>query len=151
MEVGRVTGYIYSVDPGVDRYHIISNSSYHTTIPNLWSHSLCPRRWVIWYLLTWFLHVSTWNCNFSWIQFGCYEMCGKVLLVGSLPSSSIVSPQWPPSHKSGISLHGRDRVLLWLCSSTIRGPTDNMYVYRETGIMHGILWCCESSAYNKDK
>jgi len=29
-EVDRVTGSIYSVDPGVDRHHLISISSYHT-------------------------------------------------------------------------------------------------------------------------
>jgi len=29
-EVQRVTGSIYSVDPGVDRHHLISNLSYHT-------------------------------------------------------------------------------------------------------------------------
>jgi len=30
MEVERVTGSIYSADPGVDRHHLISISSYHT-------------------------------------------------------------------------------------------------------------------------
>jgi len=30
MEVDRVTGSIYSADPGVDRYNLISISSYHT-------------------------------------------------------------------------------------------------------------------------
>jgi len=29
-EVERVTGSIYSTDPGVDRHHLISISSYHT-------------------------------------------------------------------------------------------------------------------------
>jgi len=31
-EVDRVTGSIYSADPGVDRHHLISISSYHTMI-----------------------------------------------------------------------------------------------------------------------
>jgi len=47
-EVDRVTGSIYSADPGVDRHHLISISSYHTKkihsiFPNFYSHSLCPR------------------------------------------------------------------------------------------------------------
>jgi len=49
-EVDRVMGSIYLADPGVDRHHLISISSYHTIevhsiIPNFWSHSLCPRRY----------------------------------------------------------------------------------------------------------
>jgi len=47
VEVDRVTGSIYSADPGVDRYHLISISSYHTMkihcmITNFCSHSVCP-------------------------------------------------------------------------------------------------------------
>ena len=30
-EVDRVTGSIYSADPGADRHHLISIASYHTT------------------------------------------------------------------------------------------------------------------------
>jgi len=60
-EVDRVTGSIYSADPGVDRHYLISISS---------------------------------------IPFGCRERWGGVLMLGSLPSSSFVSPQWPPSGAS---------------------------------------------------
>ena len=47
-EVDRVTGSIYSADPGLDRHHLISISSYHTMkihsiFPNFCPHSICLR------------------------------------------------------------------------------------------------------------
>ena len=47
--------------------------------------------------------------------------------------------------------HGRVQVLLQLCSTTICGQIDRMYIYRKTYIMHAILWCCESCDCNKDE
>jgi len=63
MEVHRVMGSIYSADPGVDRHHLISISSYHTmkihtvSFPTFGlTHSVHdfvdPHRWVVSCLLT---------------------------------------------------------------------------------------------------
>jgi len=110
---GTVTGSIYSADPGVDRHHLISISSYHTmkihtlSFPTFGlTHSvrdfvdprngMDPQRRVVSYLLTRFLHSSSQHRSFSWIPFRFRETCGGVLMVGSLPSSSIVSPQRLP-------------------------------------------------------
>jgi len=71
--------------------------------------------------------------------------------VGSLPSSSIVSPQRPPSGASVSSLNGRVQMLLRLCSSTICSQIDRMSMYRKTYIMHAILFCSEASDCNKDE
>jgi len=65
---------------------------------------------------------------------GSRKWCGGVLMVGSLPSSFIVSVQWPPSGVSLSSLNGcvQVQVLLQLCSTTICGQIDRMYIYTET-------------------
>jgi len=82
MEVDRVTGSIYSADPGVDRPHLLSISSYHTmTIPTLCFPTFgltCsvqdfldpynyvdPQRQVVSYLLTQFIPSSKQNRYFS--------------------------------------------------------------------------------------
>jgi len=52
-------------------------------------------------------------------------------IVGSLPSRSVVSPQWPPSSVSLGAVNGRLQVLLRLCPTTIRGQIDRMYIYRD--------------------
>ena len=72
-------------------------------------------------------------------------------MVGSLLSSSVISPQQPPSGASFSALNGRLQVLHWLCSTTICGQIDRMYIYRDTWIMHAILWGSESCDCNKDK
>jgi len=59
-------------------------------------------------------------------------MCGGLLLVDSLPSSSIVSPQFPPSGASLSFLTWCVQLLLLLCSTIICGQIDHMYIYRET-------------------
>jgi len=53
-------------------------------------------------------------------------------LVGSLPSSSIVSPPQPPNGVHLRSLNPCVQELLRLCSRTICGEIDHMYIYRET-------------------
>jgi len=110
-------GSIYSADTGVDRCYLISISSYYTmkiytlSFPTFdLTHSVCDfvvplncldaQRRVVSYPLTWFIHSSNQNHSFSWIPFGCRVRCGGVLMVGSLPSSSIVAPQRPPSGAS---------------------------------------------------
>jgi len=160
-EVDRVMGSIHSADPGVDRHHLISTSSYHTMKIHTLSFPTCgltcsfqdfvdpcncvdPQQRVVSYLLTRFRRSSNQNCCFWSIPFGCQERCGGVLMVGSLPSSSIVSPQRPPSGASISFLNGHVQVLLRLCSTTIWGQIDHMYIYRKTQIMHAILWCSES-------
>ena len=162
-EVDRVTESIYLAVPGVDRHwHLISISSYHSmtihtlSFPTLvLTHSvrdfMDPQSQVVWYVLTQYLCSSNQKRSFWWIPFGFHKRCGRVLMVGSLPSSSIVSAQRPPSGASLSSFNRRVQVLLWLCTSTICGQIDRMYIYRETYIMHGILWCSESCDYNKDK
>jgi len=44
------------------------------------------------YILTLFLCCSSWNPSFTWIPVGCHERFGAVLMMGSLSSSSAISP-----------------------------------------------------------
>jgi len=81
---------------------------------------------VVSYLFTLLLCSLSQNRGFSWIPLGCQEWCGGVLMVDSLPSSSVVSPQWTQS-----CLNGRLQVLHWLCSTTIFGQIDRTYIYRK--------------------
>jgi hypothetical protein len=98
-EVDRVTGSIYSADPGVDRHHLISISSYHTMKIHTLSfptfrltrsvrdflgprNRVDPQRRVVSYLLTRFLRSSNQNRCFLSIPFGCRERCGGMLMVG---------------------------------------------------------------------
>jgi len=55
-----------------------------------------------------------------------------MLIVRSLPSYSIDSPQWPPSDASLGSLNGRLQVLLGSCLITISSQIGRMYMYRDT-------------------
>ena len=147
-EVDRVTGSIYSADPRVDTHHTISISSYHAMKIHTLScptfgltrsvrdvvdscNWVDPQHRVVSYPLTWFVCSSKQNHLSSWIPFGCCERCSIVLMVGFLPSSSIVSPQRPPSGASLSFLNGRIPVLR-LCSTTICGQIDHMYIYTET-------------------
>jgi len=138
-EVDKVTGSIYSADPRVDRHYLISISSYYT----MKLHILCFPTFglthcvrdvvdsycqVVSYLLTGFLRFPNQNCSFSGILFGFRERVGRVLRVGSLPSSSIILPQWPPSSASLSSLNERIQVLIRLCSTTICSPIEHMYI-----------------------
>jgi len=149
MQVDRVTGSILSADPGADRDHLISITSYYTMKIHtlLWPtfgltctawdfldprNCVDPQCGVVSYLLTWFLLSSIPNCSFSWIQLGCHKRSGGVLMVASLPSGSIVSPQWPPTGASLSSLSGSVQVLLELCSTTICCQIDHLYIYRKT-------------------
>jgi len=126
---------IYSGDPGVDRHHPIFISSCHTTKIHTLSfptfgltssfrdlvdlrNSVDPQCRVVSYLPTFFLCSSSWNRSPSQSLFGCGEWCGGMLMVGSLPSGSIISPQQPPSGASLGSLNERPQVLLRLCSTT---------------------------------
>jgi len=93
---------IFSGDPWVSRHHFIFISSYHTTKIHILS---CPtfgltrsfqdfvdsHGRVVSYLLT-FLCSLSWNCLISWILFGCHERCGGMLMVGTMPSISVVLP-----------------------------------------------------------
>jgi hypothetical protein len=74
-----------------------------------------------------------------------------MLMVGCLPLSSIISPQWPPSSASLSCPNGRVHVLLWVCLTTTCGQIDRMYIWTETQIMHFILWCSESCDCKKDE
>jgi len=160
-DVHRVTGSKCSADPRVDRHYPISISSYHTmkihTVSFPPSGLTCSvrnvdhQRQVVSYLLTQIPHSLNKKRSFSWIPFGCCARCGRVLMVVSLPSSSIVSPQWPLSGASLSSLNGRVQVLLRLCSTTICSQIDRMYTYTEAWIMHPILWCSESCESNNDE
>jgi len=148
-------GSIYSGDPGVNRDHLIFISTYHTTkihTPSFPTFGLTcsfrdflyprnctdPHGRVVSYLLT-FLCSSSKHRSFSRIPCGHREMCCGMLMVGSLASSSVVSPQPPPTGASLRSLNGRLQVLLQSCSTTICGQTDHKYIYRDTSILHAIL------------
>jgi len=72
-------------------------------------------------------------------------------MVGSLRSRSIVSPQRPPRGASLGALNGSLQVLLRLCSTTIRGQNDRMYIYRDTDIMHALLYGSKLCDCNKDE
>jgi len=63
-----------------------------------------PHGRVVSYLLTLFLRSSSQNRSFSRIPFGCRERCGGVLMMGSLPSSSAVSPQRTPSSSNVVMM-----------------------------------------------
>jgi len=132
-EVEWATHSIYSGDPGVDRYQLIFISSCHTMKIHTLSfptfgltrsfreflhpcNCVDPHGRVVSYLWT-FLHSSSWYCSPSRIRFRCRERCGGMLMVSSLPSRSVVSPQWPPSGSSLGCLNGHLQVLLRLCSS----------------------------------
>jgi len=146
-KVERVTVNNYSSASGVDRHHLISISSY---LIIQWKYTLYlsqllvpfglstlswivgiawdPQRRVVSYLLTPFLLSTMPNRSLCLITFGCCKRCTAVLMVFSLPTSSITSPQWPPSCATLIILNGRVLVLLQLNSSTICGQIDCMYI-----------------------
>jgi hypothetical protein len=107
-----------------------------------------PQRQVVWNILFCFLLSLNKHRYYIWIPFGCRETCNDVLIVDSLPSSSIVSPQRPPHGTSQSSLV---QVVLQLCSTTICSHIDSMYITRETNKLHSILWCSKSCDCNKDK
>jgi len=161
-EVDRVSGSIYSADARVGWHHLISisscNENSHSIFPNFWSHSHCtryfvephnrmdPQCWVVLYLLTRILPSSNQNCSFSWILFECCERYGGVLMVGSLPSSSIVSPQLPARWCIA-------KFSQWACPSApriildyhLRPDLPYVYIYRELNngfhiLMWRILW-----------
>jgi len=151
-------GSIYLGHPGVDRHHPISILSYHTMKIHILSfptfgltysvgdivkprNCIDPQHRIVLYLLTQFRCSSNQNRSFSWILLECHEWSGRVLIVGSQPSSSIVSLQWPPSgaslcspngHVPLSSLNGCVMVLLRLCLTTICGQITHMYIYTET-------------------
>jgi len=134
-EVEWATRSIYSGDPGVDRHHLIFIASCHTMnihtlsfptfglprsfFPDCIDSRNCvdPHSRVVSYLHTFFQHSLSQNRTPSRIRFGCCERSGAMLMVGSLPSISVVSPQRPSSGASLCPLNAH----LWLCSTTICG------------------------------
>jgi hypothetical protein len=143
---------IYSADPGVGRHHLISISSYHTMnvhtlpLPSLgFTRSVrdfvdpCiaidPQLRVVSCLLSRFLRSSNHYHSLARIPYGCRETCGGMLMVGYRASSSIISPQWPPS---GAYLSSHVQKLVRLCSTTIGSQIDSFHIYQETEIMHTI-------------
>jgi len=105
-EVETVTLSTYSADPRVDRHHLISILSYHTMKIHTLSFPtfgltrcvqdfMYPQCQVASFLLTRFLHSSNQHSPFLWIPFWSHERCGRVLMIGFVPSHSIVSLQRP--------------------------------------------------------
>ena len=117
----------------------------------IWNISNYQEHIVVLYLLTQLLCSSNQKCSFSWNLFGYHKRCGRVFVLGSLPSSSIVSSQWPPSGASLSSLNGRGLVRLRLYLTTISGQIECTYIYRKTYKQHAILWCSESCDSTRDK
>ena len=142
-EVDWATWSIYSRDPWADRHHLIFISSRHTMkihtqffptfklTRSVWDF-MDPHDQVVSNLLTFFLRSSSYNPSPSQLLFVCCDRCGEMLMVGSLPSSSLISPQRPPSGLSLGSLNRCLQVLLWLCSTSICGQIDHMYIYRDS-------------------
>jgi hypothetical protein len=137
--VDRVTRNMYSANPRVDRHHLISISSNHTMKVWTLSSSTFVRSRFFWYLidphchgvlypLTRFVLFSNQQCDFSCIPFGYCERCGGVMMVGSLPSGSIISSQWLPSGPYVSFLNGCVQVSLQFYSTTICGQVDHMYI-----------------------
>jgi len=93
--------------------------------------SMDPQRQIVSYFLTWFLQSSNQKCSFSWILFGCRERCGGVLMVGSLPSTSIISPQQPPRGASLCSLNGCPRTPPIMLDYHLRPDWPYEYIYWE--------------------
>jgi len=90
-----------------------------------------PQCQVVSYVLTQFLRCSSQNRSFSWILFQYRKRCGGVLMVSCLPSSSLGSPQRPPSGASLSTLNWHVQVRLRHCSTTISGQIDGMYIHIE--------------------
>jgi hypothetical protein len=141
-------GSIYLGEPCVDSYHLIFLSTYYTMKIHTQSFpTFCgtcsfrdfvdphncvePHGGVVSHLPT-FLYLSSWNHTLAQIPFGCHEWCGGMLMVGSLPSISVVSPQQPASGASVGSPNAHLQVLIRLCSTTICVQTDRMYIRRDT-------------------
>jgi hypothetical protein len=147
--VDRVTRSIHLADPRVDRHQLISITCYYITkIHTLSFLTFCltcsvrdtmdppncayPQSRVVSYLLSLFLCSSSQNRSFSGYAFRYGVRYNRALMVGSLPSSFIVSPQTPPSGASLRSVNWRVQVLLQLCSTAICGQIHRTYIYRET-------------------
>jgi len=76
--------------------------------------------------------------------------------VGGRHSAFLLHHFTPTASKWCISLRWRVEVLHQLCSSTICGQIECIYLCRETYILHAILWCskscdCDCDKYNKMK
>jgi len=95
-------------------------------------HFVDPQLRVVSYLLTQFLWSLIQKCSLTSIPFGYGKRCSGVLMVGSLPSRSIVSAQQPRSGASPSSLNEHVQVLRQLCFTTICGQIDCMYIDRKT-------------------
>jgi hypothetical protein len=88
-EVDCATGSSFLGVPRVDKHHLILISSSSHLDPRNCVDSHCR---VVSYLLTFFLGSSSYNLSSSQILFGCRERCGGMSMVGSPPSSSVISP-----------------------------------------------------------
>jgi len=150
VQVDWMTGSIYAGDLGEYRLHLIFISSYHTTILHTVSSPKCIltcsfqdfadlNGQMLSYHLSLFLHTVEQNRSFSQIAFWCRKRDGRVLLVVSLTSGSIISPQWPPSGTSLSPLKGHLQVLLRSCLTTTRGQIDFVYIPQVTWIIRAIL------------
>lgn len=107
-EIDWATGSIYSGDPRVDRSHLISSlhKEIHTfTFPafdltySFWDfiylhNCMASHGQVVLHNLTHFLCSWSQNSSFSLMPFGCCERCCGVLMIGSLPSASVVLPHF---------------------------------------------------------
>lgn len=135
-------------DPRVASRHLVFiTSNYATKICTLCFPTFCitlsfrdildscncvdPYGQIVSYLLTLFLR--SWNQThcISRIPLGWHEKCRGVLMVGSRPSSTIISPQRPACGALLSTLNGCLQVLLRLYSTTVSRLIDHMYVPTE--------------------
>jgi hypothetical protein len=122
MKIDWAMGSIYVGDTGANRNHLIIQQNTHCIFSSPWSHALLfsvhRSTQFAWFVtdscrafivprnlcgslhlgslshpLTLFLRSSSQHCSVPQIPFGCHERCSGVLMMGSLPSSSAVSPQ----------------------------------------------------------
>jgi len=147
--VDRHLFYITSCD--TTKTHSLLFRTFSITCPfgDLLDHCNCmdPHRQEVSYLLTCFLQSMSWNSSPYTMGFKCCERCGEMLMVGSLHSRSLISPQRPPSGASLGPLNGRLR----LCLTTICGEIDHIYRYRDSKRIHGIWWGSTLCDCNNDE
>ena len=110
-EMDSATGSIYLRHPAVDRNHfnLLSYNKIHTfSVPAFGltcyfrafldrCNCVVSHCWVVFYLLTLLVPSLSRNNSFSRSRLGFHKRCGRVFMMGSVPSSSVISPKMEPT------------------------------------------------------